>query len=146
MKKSELIQIIREEIKSILESKIKVDPKIIRKYKIPSFALQWDGINLPESGVYVSDRKVKIGDVTYENGKPVVVIGITDLGPIGTKAHNIREGIELDDIPEPKLLSIASKSKDALNFISNLKRKGFNPSNEKDFKDWYKDNMECTQI
>ena len=68
--------------------KIKLPKGMQEEFGIPDFALMYDGINAPESAVYVDDR-LEVGDVTstYE-GEPVVVIYKDRDGTIATKAIN----------------------------------------------------------
>ena len=85
MKKSELREIIKE---VLLEQQIKLSSKIQKKYDIPDFALNYDGRNAPEAGVYVDSGRV--GDVVDFNGEKVVVIHIDKNGDvIATRANNL---------------------------------------------------------
>ena len=63
---------IEKLIKEIIISKCatrvfdSISIKDIKKYNIPVWALQFDGVNAPESGIFVnSEEQLKAGDLVY---------------------------------------------------------------------------------
>jgi len=113
MKKSELRQIIKEEL-----------------YEVKSED-KWNKMSTSRRKQFLIKHSFssKYNDYEFKN----LTKTIKDL---------LKENIDLDDIPENKLLSIASKSKNSTDFIKKLKGGGFKPRVEKDFIEWYEDNME----
>ena len=71
--------------------KIKLPGGMQEEFKIPDWALMYDGINAPEAAEYVDDR-LQPGDVTANfQGEPMVVIYKDENGTLATHAHNISD-------------------------------------------------------
>ncbi len=89
---------MKELFNSILkEAEVKVIPNnLVKKYKIPKWALKYDGTNAPESGVFVTkkDGAKKVGDIISDPhslaGDLVIVTHALGKGEfVATKAHNL---------------------------------------------------------
>jgi len=85
-----LRQILNETLDNIVN---RISDEQAREYGIPPWALQFDGYNAPEGGVFLRGN-YEVGQVVnnpYPGPEKVVVIfTLRDGRSIATKAHNLR--------------------------------------------------------